>query len=325
MDNPNIQGILGVVPTPLNNEGEVDEAGLEALLEHCASSGLHGAVVLGSTGEFPYFGIEEKKRIISRAGRLASGLPIVAGVSAFSTRESEELAMFAREAGCAAVLAGVPVYYQLSPSEVKYHLDRLHRSCGLPVIFYHYPETMGLSLSLDDLQEIAEIEGVQGAKITVLNRAYLKNAIKYTRADLWDVFTGTSFMLSYAMDKGGAGVICPLPLIAPEECLQIYDLSQKGKLAEAEKIQERLYGSLPIFSGLDLPEAVAVPYFKAMLRKPYTGPGERRPSMVALVKEALRLRGHPITSVVRRPCSPLSPEQADLVAKTMKEMGWLPS
>jgi dihydrodipicolinate synthase/N-acetylneuraminate lyase len=129
--------------------------------------------------------------------------------------------------------------------------------------------------------------------------------------------------MRYALKRGGAGVLCPLPLIAPQQCLELYRLMQDGKLDEADEIQTKLLGALPLFSGLDMDKTVASAVFQAMARKPYTGPGERPASTVALVKEALRLQGHPISSVVRRPCPPLSRDQAQLVAKTMKCLGWI--
>ena len=93
-------------------------------------------------------------------------------------------------------------------------------------------------------------------------------------------------------------------------------------LDEADKIQDRLLGAIPLFSGLDVDSSVSIPFFKALSRKPYTGPGDRPAFTVALLKEALRLQGHPITSVTKRPCPPLTHEQADLVRKTMEELGW---
>jgi len=323
MDKADFQGVFGIVPTPLTAVGEIDEDGLGHLVGHCAKSGLHAAVVLGSNSEFPYFDLDEKKRVIEVAGKAADGkMPLVAGVGSWGTDESVTLARHAGEHGYGAVLAALPAYFKLGMADVVGHYRVLAKDGGLPVLYYHYPEVTGLDLSPDEMAEIAAIDGVVGAKITTTNRSLFKRVVKSTRTHLWSVFVGTTFLLRYALKRDGAGALCPLPLVAPKQCLELYDVMQKGDLDEADKIQDHLLGAIPLFSGLDVDNSVSIPFFKALSRKPYTGPGDRPAFTVALLKEALRLQGHPITSVTRRPCPPLTHQQADLVRKTMEGLGW---
>jgi len=58
------------------------------------------------------------------------------------------------------------------------------------VFFYHFPEVTGLKLTPRELASIAEIDGVVGAKLTIVNRPYLQAAIKATRRSAWKVFVG---------------------------------------------------------------------------------------------------------------------------------------
>jgi dihydrodipicolinate synthase/N-acetylneuraminate lyase len=323
MGNLELQGVFGIVPTPLNRDASLDEPGLRHLIQHCRESGLHAAVVLGSNGEYPYFNFAEKERIIAVAGQAAEGFPLVAGVSAYGTDEAVALTRQARACGCAAVLAALPLYYRLDLAAVQDHYRALVREGGLPVLFYYWPEVTGQDLSPDEIAQIAEIEGVVGAKLSVLNRSFLKRVIQLTRTQLWRVFTGTTFLLHYALRRGAAGVLCPLPLIAPHETMTLYRLMAAGEFEQADKIQDHLLGALPLFTGVDQDRSLAAALFKALANKPYTGPGERPAGSMALVKEALRLQGHPIAATVRRPCPPLTPQQAELVAKTLKSQGWL--
>ncbi len=324
MDDPDLQGVLGIVPTPFNREGYVDENGLRHLVDHCAKSGLHGAVVLGSNGEFPYLTYDEKVRVMRASVESAGGrIPVVAGVTSFGTREAVELSRQAGVAGCRAVMAALPLYFQLEFEAVKEHFRILADEGGVPVIFYYFPEVTSLVLGPDQLEEIAGIEGIHGAKITVFNRSFLKRVIRLTRTQLWAVFAGTAFMLQDSIKLGGAGVICPLPLIAPADCLELYNALQDGDFDTGQELQDRIMAAAPLFAGLDIPRSVAVAYYKAMLRKPYSGISDRPESRVALIKEALRQQGHPITSVVRRPCQPLFPEDKEKVEETLTSQGWI--
>ena len=324
MGAQDLQGVFGIVPTPLRDDHSLDESGLAHLAEHCRDSKLHGAVVLGSNSEFPYFTFDEKLRIIKAARDGAqNGIHLVAGVSAFGTTESVALAKAAKEAGFAAVLAALPLYFDVPFEMVKYHFNTLAREGGLPVLFYYWPEITGLELSPDQISEIAAIENIDGAKLSVLNRGFFKKVVNLTRPRLWSVFIGSSLLLRYALKRGGAGCFCPLPLIAPGLCLEIHDAMQEGDTDKAVEAEDRLLGALPLFSGVDSEGTMASTVFKAMARKPYTGPGERPEFKVGMLKEALRLQGHPISSAVRSPCPPLTEEQAVLTRQVLEKLGWI--
>ncbi len=324
MENPELQGIMGIVPTPLTDDGDVDESGLSHLIEHCVDSGLHGAVVLGSDGDFPFLTCEQKRTVIRTACEAgAKKIPVITGATAFGTREAVEYARLAGDAGCQAVLAALPMYWRLGLEEIKLHFKELANQGGLPIIFYHFPETTSTVLSPEEIAQVTALSGVHGAKITVMNRSFLKRIIKLTRTGLSAVFAGSSFMMRHTLKNGGAGVLCPLPLIAPEDCLALYNAMDQGEMDKAQDLQDHLLGALPIMTELDYAPSVSIPYFKAMAAKPYTGPPERPSSTVALVKEALRLQGHPVTSVVPGPCPPITREQSDLVKKTLEAQGWL--
>ena len=38
MENPDLQGVFGIVPTPFKQGGELDLDGLSHLIDHCAKS-----------------------------------------------------------------------------------------------------------------------------------------------------------------------------------------------------------------------------------------------------------------------------------------------
>jgi dihydrodipicolinate synthase/N-acetylneuraminate lyase len=91
----------------------------------------------------------------------------------------------------------------------------------------------------------------------VINRSFLKKVIKVTRTGLCAVFAGSSFLLQDVLDLGGAGVICPLPLIAAKDCLELYQAMQGGKLDLARRLQSELLEAAPLFAGIDVPPLVA--------------------------------------------------------------------
>lgn len=320
----NWQGIFAILVTPLTVDDRVDEAGLRHLVDFACEQGFQGVVVLGSNGEFPYLREDEKVLVLRTAADQAKGrLAVLAGASAFGTDEAIAYAQAAKAAGCDGVMAAVPLYFNLTLSQVKAHMQALAQEGGLPVFFYYFPETTGLVLKPKELAEIAAIPGVPGAKLTVTNKSFLRQTIAATREHRWAVFVGTSFLLADTLESGGAGVFCPLPLLGPRDLKGIYQAVQQGDHGQARRLQNKVLRAIPLMTGMSLPPAVLAAGFKLLSswRKP--GPPARTQPAHHLLKEALRLQGHPLTNRVRRPFRAVTPTESELVQKTLTDLGWL--
>ena len=320
----NLEGIVAVLPTPLTPDRELDEDGLRHLVRFCAEQEFDGAVVLGSNGEFPYLSFDEKRRVMQVAAEAAAGrLPIVGTASAYAPDEALELARTAKSAGCAAVMAALPLYFAVSLERAKQHMAAVASEGGLPTYYYHFPAVTGLALKPEELEEIAAIPGIVGAKLTITSRPFLKKVIECTRKHDWKVFAGTTFLLESCLASGGAGIFCPLPLLAPSEVKALVAACRQGQSSRARQLQRRLLGALPLFSGMNTRASLQAQAFQLMSRLPL-GTGKRSPASHVLVKEALRLCGHPISNAVKLPFEAASPEQSALVRRTLRELGWGP-
>ena len=75
--------LYGVVPallTPLNEDGSLDAAGLEKLIERQLSAGVHGIFVAGMTGEGSLLDDRLLRELIVQASRIIDGrVPLCAG------------------------------------------------------------------------------------------------------------------------------------------------------------------------------------------------------------------------------------------------------
>ena len=62
------RGIIVPLVTPLADRDQLDDAGLERLLERVIAGGVHGVFLLGTTGEAPSLSERLKRDLISRCG-----------------------------------------------------------------------------------------------------------------------------------------------------------------------------------------------------------------------------------------------------------------
>jgi len=318
-----MEGLVAIVLTPFTEDGKIDEPGVKHLVRAANEKGLDGVVVLGSNSEYPYLRFEEKVQVMNAAADAAQNkIPVIGTASAWSTDEAIELSREAEKAGCDAVMAALPSFFKLEFDEVVEHFRTLAAKTSLPIYYYHFPDITGWSVQPAKLARIAEIENIVGAKITVINRPFLKKTIKATAPFDWKVFTGTTFLLRDCLEFGGAGVFCPLPLIGHADIKNLYEALKSGDRGRGKKLQDKILLSIPLFTAASIPPAILAKGFKAMVRMPYR-PGKRPFACQGLVKEALRLRGYPVTGKVRGPYREANPDQRKLVEKTLENLGWL--
>ena len=316
-----LEGVVAILPTPLTEDGDLDDEGLRYLVRHCVEAGLDGVVVLGSNGEFAYLSSSEKRRVMGVAAEAAGGrIPVIGTASATATERAVALARSAKEVGCSAVMAAVPSYWRVGADDAREHMAAIAREGGLPVFFYYFPEVTGTILRPEEIASIAALDGVVGAKVTVSNVRFLRELIRRTRSHDWRVFTGTSFLLHACRSAGGAGVFCPLPLLVPALVRELDRASRSGERDRALRIQKRLLRAIPLSSGIGRAPALQALGFSLLSRAPYRGPGARPAPPHALLKEALRQRRHPISGMVRRPHRPADASQRELVRRTLARL-----
>jgi dihydrodipicolinate synthase/N-acetylneuraminate lyase len=109
------KGIYAAMVTPLNSNFGVDERALKYEVDFLIENHVHGLVVLGSVGEFPYITVEEKKDIIDIVTRQTRGrLPLIVCTSGMGTDEVISLSKYARDRGADGIMVTLPLYYPLS-------------------------------------------------------------------------------------------------------------------------------------------------------------------------------------------------------------------
>jgi 4-hydroxy-tetrahydrodipicolinate synthase len=285
------EGIFPVMPTPYAN-GALDDAGTRHLVDYLIDADVHGLVVLGSNGENPYLTDEEKRQVIDVALDQARGrVLVIVGTGCMGTDATVALTQYARAAGADAALVAMPQYFPVDFDRVKTHYTRIAAEGGLPILYYNFPQITHLHLTPEEIAAIAAIQGVVGAKETILDVDEIAALAELTDPASFSVLSGTTLNLSTLVPRGIVGAICVLANLAPRQCVALFDALRKRDAAEAAAQSEFILKLVPL----------AV-----------------RPAGQALLKEALRQLGHPLEPTVKAPLPPLSAEDRALVAEVLQ-------
>ena len=118
-------GVMPAMTTCFNDDLAVDHVFMSSHARWMIDNGCTGIVLPGSLGEAATLDFEEKKSILTNVVRSLDGrAPVVAAISALSTRDAVAQAKAAADAGC----AGVMVLRKRSPE-----LPRPFRAPFMPV------------------------------------------------------------------------------------------------------------------------------------------------------------------------------------------------
>ena len=293
-----LEGIYAAMVTPLNRKLKVDGNGLKYEVDFLIANRVHGLVILGSVGEFPYITVEEKKRIIDIVVEQTKGrVPVIVCTSSMGTDEVILLSKYAKDSGADGLMVTLPVYYPLSDEDIFNHYYTISKAVNLPILLYDFPSLTHLDMSPELISRLSSIENVVGIKVTAAAEK-AEEILKTVKKQSFSVFTGTSFLLLRVLQMGGVGVIDPIPCIAPRDVISIYESFKIGNMEKAAQLQQKLYKLMPVL-------AVSV--------------------QPPLVKEAMHQLGHPIEPYVKRPLPQITREQKEMVRKSLLDIGLLQS
>jgi dihydrodipicolinate synthase/N-acetylneuraminate lyase len=136
-----VQGVFVAAITPRRaQEYSIDLGATLELIDFLGESGVAGIALLGSTGEFVDFALDDRRHMLSFAAK-RSRVPLLVNVSHSTLDGAVELAREAAGAGVAGVLLMPPYYFRHSQEEIRiFYLAYADAIDGVtPTYLYNIP------------------------------------------------------------------------------------------------------------------------------------------------------------------------------------------
>ncbi len=156
-----------VVPaiTQFDENGQVDAKGVAEVTEVLISQGVHGIVACGTTGEAYSLTPDERHLVISTVIKQANGrVPVLSGVGGMSTNTALDQASLAKRMNCDGLMLAGPAYSVPTEDELAAHLLTVVNAVKMPTVLYDYPARVGVSISHNVLNQVADNEYIIGIK-----------------------------------------------------------------------------------------------------------------------------------------------------------------
>ncbi|MEM7360215.1 MAG: dihydrodipicolinate synthase family protein [Pseudomonadota bacterium] len=159
------KGIFPPAITPHHDDGVIDYDGFTQVIEHLVTSGVHGIISGGTTGEYYAQSDEERHQLLKLAVETAAGrVPIIAGVGAIRTEDCIRHGEVAAKLGAEAILLPSPYYAVPSQRELANHALAVDRAVDLPIMLYNYPGRTGTMMEAEFFDIVGRSRNFQAIK-----------------------------------------------------------------------------------------------------------------------------------------------------------------
>jgi len=270
-------GITPAVTTPFDESGAIDFEGLTGNVAALLDAGVHGIVATGTMGEAGSLSAAERRAVVEAVVRAVDGrAPVIAGVSAGTPAAAIALAADAAEAGAVALMMLPPLGYRGDDEEIVAYYRSVAEAAGLPLMAYNNPEASGIDMGPALLTRLyEEIDNVVAVKECSGDARRIPALIE--AAPGLEVLVGGDDWALEGFCAGATGWVSGVAVVAPRECVALYDACRSGDLETARGIYRRL---LPIARFDMTPKLVQ--YFKAAIDEVGLAGGACRPPRLAL-------------------------------------------
>ena len=242
-----IQGIVPILPTPFDPDGQVDHDGLRRVAAYVVKAGAHGVAFPAVASEFYALSEHERKTALETVLQAVDGrIPVVATATATSAPVAVDLALHAEAAGAGAVMLMAPYVVKEPPAEIEAYFRAVENAVDLPLILQNAPAPLGSAQStaavvallraVPGLAYVKEENLPGGQRITTI----LREAPDTLRG----VFGGAGGR--YIIDELQRGAVGAMPACELTELhVALFEAFQRGDTAAARELYRR---SLPLLT-----------------------------------------------------------------------------
>lgn len=237
-------GVIPPVVTPLTEDGDVDRASLERLVQHLLDGGVDGLFALGSSGETVFLTDAQRDEALEVIVHCAAGaVPVLAGCIEPATPRVLERVRAAERLGAEAVVVTAPFYAIVGPHEIERHLRAVAVASSLPVLAYDIPVCVGRKLPLDLLLRLAAedvLVGVKDSSGDDVAFRQLRIGLDDQQGSGFSLLTGHELVVDGMLLAGASGSVPGLGNVDPSGYARLHSYADKQDWAAARVEQERL-------------------------------------------------------------------------------------
>ena len=314
----NTKGIVHLVMTHFDEEGEVDEKAIRVSVKHVANA-LKGidAVFLttGSTAEFYAMTDEECKKIIKMVIEEVNGeYPVITGTARAGTKWTIEMSQYAQDAGADGVMIISPYYNPVTQEGLYRHYKKIAESIDIGIMIYNNPVISKLWIPPELMARLSKIENVVALKentADALKYYWMQKAVD--PEDMVIICGIGQLMFPFEAIYGCPGFVTELANFAPHIAVDFYKAAMKRDFDKLTELTDKIAPYHRFINKLAQKRGVLPTILSQYMS------GSVLPFYQSIIKEAMSLIGLP-GGKVREPMENLTAQEKEMLREVLENM-----
>jgi dihydrodipicolinate synthase/N-acetylneuraminate lyase len=236
-----LDGVLAEAVTPRRSqEYSIDLGATLELVDFLGASGVQGIVLLGSTGEFVHFALDDRRHMLAFAAK-RSRLPLLVNVSHSTLDGAIGLAREAERAGVAGVLLMPPYYFGYGQQAIRSFYLAFAAAVGktLPIYLHNLPafaSEIGPATATE-LLATGQFAGIQDSGDSV---EYFRGLTGRSSKSAFTLLAGCERTLVAAKSMGAHAVVSAVASAAPELMVALVEAVAAGARDRVRILEARV-------------------------------------------------------------------------------------
>ncbi|MGA9028434.1 MAG: dihydrodipicolinate synthase family protein [Steroidobacteraceae bacterium] len=293
---PAWSGVFPAATTQFDAGLGVDIEATQAVQSALVRDGVHGMVLLGTVGENNSLSGAEKRAVLQAAVAAVGGtVPLIAGVSEFTTAGAAAYARDAEAIGVDGLMVLPAMVYVPARAELENHFRTVAAATSLPIMLYNNPPAYRVNIDFETLRNLSAVPNIVAIKESAPDPRRFTDLINEF-ADRYLLFAGLDDIALEGLILGASGWVSGLTNAFPAESLALVAAIKAGDLERARRLYRWFMPLLHLDAEHDLVQSIKLAE-QIMgrgcerVRAPRLPlSGERRMAVVAMVESARATR-----------------------------------
>ncbi len=290
------QGVYPAATTQFTESLAIDHDATQRVQTALVDDGVDGLIVLGTCGENNSLEADEKLALLKGAVEaVGSRVPLVAGVSEFTTDRAVRYAQAAEAIGIDALMLLPAMVYVPNLDELYTHFRTVAEATSLPIMLYNNPPAYRVNVDFDTLARLEEVPNIVAIKESAPDPRRFTDLYNQF-GDRYTLMAGLDDVALEGLMLGASGWVSGLTSAFPRESVALVAAQRRGDYAEALRIYRWFMPLLHLDAEHDLVQSIKLAEQimgrgserVRMPRMPLSG--QRRADVIAWVEQCAATR-----------------------------------
>ncbi|WP_019833612.1 dihydrodipicolinate synthase family protein [Sphingomonas sp. PR090111-T3T-6A] len=250
------KGVYPAATTQFAEDLSIDHAATQKVQSALVDDGVDGLILLGTCGENNSLEPDEKCAVLKGAVEAIGGrVPLVAGVSEFTTDRAIQYARDAEKIGVDALMLLPAMVYVPTVEELQAHFRAVAEATSLPIMLYNNPPAYRVQIDFATLEGLSDVRNIVAVKESAPDPRRFTDLINRF-GDRFEVMAGLDDVALEGLMLGASGWVSGLTSAFPVESVRLVAAFEEGNWEEARAIYRWFMPLLHLDAEHDLVQSI---------------------------------------------------------------------